>query len=182
MSSNSTPPDAKNSTPPDDNRPQERKQPPQRWRDAIEEQIRAAQERGDFDNLPGAGKPQRIDDNPYAGDRALAFHLLQQNDLLPQELDLGREVDADLARAEALLAELRRERQWLLNRPAFSRERARATYARMREEYAARYAEALRQLRSKILSLNIIAPSTLHRPVIDVEAKMRAFYQEFPPV
>ena len=182
MSSDSTSSNAKDTTPSDENRPQERKQPAQRWRDVIEDQIRAAQERGDFDNLPGAGKPLRIDDNPYAGDRALAFHLLQQNDLLPQELDLGREVDADLARAEALLAELRRERQWLLNRPAFSRERARATYARLREEYAARYAEALRQLRSKILSLNIIAPSTLHRPVIDVEAKMRAFYQEFPPV
>jgi DnaJ family protein C protein 28 len=181
MSSNSTPPDAKDTTPSEQNRSQEQKRPPQRWRDVIEDQIRAAQERGDFDNLPGAGKPLRIDDNPYAGDRALAFHLLQQNDLLPQELDLGQQVDADLARAEALLAELRREREWLLNRPAFSRARAQATYARLREEYAARYAEALRQIRSKILSLNIIAPSTLHKPVIDVEGKMRAFYQEFPP-
>ena len=52
----------------------------------------------------------------------------------------------------------------------------------MREETATRYEAALRQLRSKILSLNIIAPSSLHRPVIDVEDKMRAFYQEFPPV
>jgi DnaJ family protein C protein 28 len=182
MSSNSTSPEAQNTTPANENRPQEQKRPPQRWRDVVEDQIRAAQERGDFDNLPGAGKPLRIDDNPHAGDRSLAFHLLQQNDLLPKELDIGREVDADQARADALLAELRRERQWLLNRPAYSRARAQATYARMREEYAARYAEALRQLRSKILSLNIIAPSTLHRPVIDVEAKMRAFYQEFPPV
>jgi hypothetical protein len=52
----------------------------------------------------------------------------------------------------------------------------------MHEEVAARYEEALRQIRSKTLSLNIIAPSTLHRSVIDVEAKMRAFQQEFPPV
>ncbi len=182
MNSNSTPPDAKDPKPSQEGHPQERKRPAQRWPNAIEEQIRAAQERGDFDNLPGAGKPLKLDENPYAGDRAMAFHLLQQNDLLPQELDLGREVDADQARADALLAELRREREWLMNRPAFSRARAQATYARMREDYAARYAEALRQLRSKILSLNIIAPSSLHRPVIDVEAKMRAFYQEFPPV
>ncbi len=181
MSSNTTPPDAKGAPTPDENRPQGRKLPSQRWADVIEEQIRAAQERGDFDNLPGAGKPLQLDENPYAGDRALAFHLLQQNGLLPPELELGREVDADLARAEKLLAELRRERDWLLNRPFFARARAQATYARLRAEYAARYEEALRQIRSKILSLNIIAPSTLHRPIIDVEAKMRAFQQEFPP-
>jgi DnaJ family protein C protein 28 len=181
-SSNSTPPDAKGANPPEENRSQGRKPPGQRWADVIEERIREAQERGDFENLPGAGKPLNLDENPYAGDRAMAFHLLQQNGLLPQELDLGREVDADLARAEKLLAELRRERDWLLQRPSFSRARAQATYARMREDYARRYEEALRQVRSKILSLNIIAPSTLHRSVIDVEAKMRAFHQEFPPV
>lgn len=181
MSSNHTPPDAKGAQPADDKSAQ-RQKPPQRWRDVIEEQIRAAQERGDFDNLPGAGKPLQIDENPYAGDRALAFHLLQQNGLLPQELDIGHEVDVDQARADALLAELRRERDWLMSRPAFSRERAQITYRRLRDDYAKRYEEALRQIRSKMLSLNIIAPSTLHRPVIDVEAKMRAFQQEFPPV
>jgi DnaJ family protein C protein 28 len=181
MSSNSTPSNAKNGNPSDEQHAQ-RPKLPQRWRDVIEEQIHAAQERGDFDNLPGEGKPLQLDENPYAGDRALAFHLLQQNGVLPQELDLGREVDVDEARAEALLGELRRERDWLLKRPAFSRARAQATYARLREEYAKRYEDALRQLRSKILSLNIIAPSTLHRPIIDVEAKMRAFHQEFPPV
>jgi DnaJ homolog subfamily C member 28 len=180
--SNTAPPDARGAHTPDENNSPGRKPPGKRWADVIEEQIRAAQERGDFDNLPGAGKPLKLDENPYAGDRALAFHLLQQNGLLPQELDLGREVDADLARAEKLLAELRRERDWLLNRPAFSRARAQATYARMRQDVAARYEEALRQIRSKILSLNIIAPSTLHRPIIDVEASMRAFQQEFPPV
>ena len=178
MSNQNQPPDAKGEPAAKENR----QRATQRWKDVIEDQIRAAQERGDFDNLPGAGKPLKLNDNPYAGDRALAFHMLEQNGLLPQELDLGREVDADLARAEKVLAELRRERQWLLNQPAFSRARAQTTYARMRAEAATRYEAALRQLRSKILSLNIIAPSSLHKPVIDVEDKMRAFYQEFPPV
>ncbi|HEU5367773.1 MAG TPA: DUF1992 domain-containing protein [Ktedonobacterales bacterium] len=182
MKSNNTPPDSRGPQPPDGNQAQRQEPSGKRWRDLIEEQIREAQERGDFDNLPGASKPLKLDENPYAGDRALAFHLLQQNGLLPPELEIGREVDADLARAEKLLAELRRERDWLLRQPASSRARAQATYARLREEYAARYEQALRQLRSKILSLNIIAPSTMHRPVIDVEARMRAFRQEFPPV
>ena len=33
--------------------------------DFVEEQIRLAQERGDFDNLPGAGKPIENLDRPY---------------------------------------------------------------------------------------------------------------------
>ena len=167
---------------PDEQRPQRRQAPLQKWADLIDDQIRAAQEQGDFDNLPGAGKPLKLDDNPYAGDRALAFHLLQQNDLLPRELDMGHELDADLARAQKLLAELRRERDWLLKQQGASRDRARATYARRREEYAARYEQALREIRSKILTLNIIAPSTMHRPLLDIAAEMRAFQQEFPPL
>ncbi|HEY7357157.1 MAG TPA: DUF1992 domain-containing protein [Ktedonobacterales bacterium] len=182
MTSKSIPPDGRGAQPADENQAQARKPPGKRWRDVIEEQIREAQERGDFDNLPGAGQPLKLDENPYAGDRALAFHLLQQNGVLPPELEVAREVDADLARAEKLLAALRRERDWLLRQPASSRARAQATYARLREAYAARYEQALRQLRSKMLSLNIIAPSTMHRPVIDVETKMRDFWQEFPPV
>ncbi len=178
--SHTTPPDATGTNSSEEKPSSGLRLPGQRWADVIEEQIRAAQERGDFDNLPGAGKPLNLDENPHAGDRALAFHLLKQNNLLPRELELGQEVESDLARAEHLLAGLRRERDWLLSRPAFSR--AQATYARRREEVAARYEEALRQIRSKILSLNIIAPSTLHRPVIDVEATMRAFQQEFPPI
>lgn len=36
-----------------------RKPPSERWESWIDRQIREAQERGDFDDLPGAGKPLR---------------------------------------------------------------------------------------------------------------------------
>ncbi|HEY3747609.1 MAG TPA: DUF1992 domain-containing protein [Pseudonocardiaceae bacterium] len=36
-----------------------------RWESAIDKQIREAQERGEFDNLPGAGKPLKGLDEPY---------------------------------------------------------------------------------------------------------------------
>ncbi|SRR5579883_447590 len=175
------PADAGKSSASDEQTIQRRKPPLQKWADLVDDQIRAAQEQGDFDNLPGAGKPLKLDDNPYAGDRALAFHLLQQNNMLPRELDIGHELDAEIARAEKLLAELRRQRDWLLKQQGTSRERARAAYARLRDEYATRYEQALRDIRSKILTLNIIAPSTMHRPLIDIDEKLRAFQQEFPP-
>lgn len=157
-----------------------KRRPGQSWRDVVEERIRAAQEEGAFENLPGAGKPLNLVENPYAGDRALAFHLLQNNNVLPRELDLGREVDADLARAEKLLAELRRERDWIARQPSFSRPRLLRAYQARRAKIAEEYEQALREIRSKTLSLNIIAPTLLHRPVVDVEERRRAFELEFP--
>jgi DnaJ family protein C protein 28 len=160
---------------------QPRRRPGQSWSDVVEERIRAAQEQGGFANLPGEGKPLNLDDNPSAGERALAFHLLQNNNVLPRELDLGREVDADLARAEKLLDELRRERDWLARQPSFSRPRLLRAYRVKRSEVAERYEQALREIRSKTLTLNIIAPSLLHRQVVDVEERLRVFEREFPP-
>ena len=179
------------STPEEQRTPRQRR-PGQQWANLVEERIREAMERGDFDHLQGEGKPLDLDENPYAGDRALAFHLLKSQHFLPQELELGREIDADLKRAEGTLAEFRRKRaalkQWQrtsLSRDPLARWRlsstseAQQTYQRLREEYARRYEQALREVRSKILTLNIIAPSALHRIPLPVEEAMQAFYKEF---
>lgn len=49
------------------------------YRSIVEQQIQDAQERGDFDDLPGKGRPLTIEENPYAGDRELAYKLLKDN-------------------------------------------------------------------------------------------------------
>src|SRR5579885_2661730 len=103
-------------SPPEEQRAPRQRRPGQQWANLVEERIREAMERGDFDHLQGEGKPLDLDENPYAGDRALAFHLLKSQHVLPPELELGREIDEDLKRAEGLLAEFRRKRaalkQW----------------------------------------------------------------------
>lgn len=50
-----------------------------RWRDVVEEKLAQARERGDFDNLPGEGQPLKVDVNALAGDKALAYSLLNGN-------------------------------------------------------------------------------------------------------
>jgi hypothetical protein len=82
----------------------------------IDRQIREAQERGEFDNLPGAGKPLSLDDDPDWWIKAkIARENLQP--LLPAPLALRREVE-DLPRslANARTEDEVRERVGDLNR------------------------------------------------------------------
>jgi DnaJ family protein C protein 28 len=139
-----------------------------------------AQARGDFDNLPGKGQPLRLDDDFYAGDKALAYRLLKNNDVAPPEIERGREIDAELARAQDLLETLRRRRAALVGGRTTAPAAERRMYNLVRDKAEAQYRELLRAINSKVLSLNILAPAPLHRPLVQVEARMRAFAEDFP--
>lgn len=67
--------------------------------DLVEEQIRKAQERGDFNNLAGAGKPLNLEENPFEPpELRMAFKILKDNDFAPFWIELGKEIDADMER------------------------------------------------------------------------------------
>jgi DnaJ homolog subfamily C member 28 len=155
---------------------------PHRWVDIVEQQIAQARERGDFDNLRGQGMPLRLDGNPLAGEKALAYSLLKNNNMLPPEIERSREIVEDLDQAEALLVRLRRQRDRLRLRSKYLFASDRRSYNVLLEGTLARYREALEAINSKILSLNIIAPPALHQRMIDVEARLRAFHEEFLPL
>jgi len=68
-----------------------------------EERIREAIERGEFDNLPGSGKPLKLEDDRHiADDLRLAYKILKNANCLPPELELKKEIIA----AEELLGSL----------------------------------------------------------------------------
>jgi hypothetical protein len=62
--------------------------------DAIAEQrIREALAQGEFDNLPGAGKPLRLDDDSLIPeDQRLAYRILKNAGYVPEELENRREI------------------------------------------------------------------------------------------
>src|SRR5689334_17679220 len=72
--------------------------------DYVEEVIVRAQERGEFDNLPGMGKPLRLVDESAAGDNAMAYHLLKSNGYAPAEIELAKEIRMERERIEAKIA------------------------------------------------------------------------------
>lgn len=74
------------------------------WGDLIEDRIREAMERGDFDDLPGKGKPLKLDDAPPGGSGAwAAHHLLKANGYTLPWIEERAEIDAGVAAARAAL-------------------------------------------------------------------------------
>lgn len=61
----------------------------------IEEKIKEAQERGEFDNLPGSGKPLDLEDESrIPEDLRLSHKVLKNANCLPPELELRNEIRA----------------------------------------------------------------------------------------
>lgn len=59
----------------------------------VEERIRKAQRKGDFENLPGTGKPLKLqDDSHIAEDLRLAHKILKNADCLPPEIEIKKEI------------------------------------------------------------------------------------------
>ena len=72
---------------------------------SIEEHIRKAAENGDFDDLPGKGKPLNLSENPLEDpDWRLAHHILQSNGFSLPWIENRRNIETDMAAARAGLA------------------------------------------------------------------------------
>ena len=70
----------------------------------IEDRIRMAQKKGEFDNLEGSGKPLNIDDDSHiVEDLRLAHKILKNANCLPPEIELKKEI----RRTEDLLSGMR---------------------------------------------------------------------------
>ena len=58
-----------------------------------EQRILEAQRNGDFDNLPGKGKPLRLEDLSWVPeDLRIAYHLLKNAHVLPPEAELLKDI------------------------------------------------------------------------------------------
>jgi hypothetical protein len=116
----------------------------------IERVIREAHELGDFDDLPLHGKPIPLEENPYAGDMALAFTMLKNAAVAPPWI----EADKDVRR-------LLDDRDRLLERAVRTTSLGRTTYRRELERIVAAHNAAVERV-------NAAAPTTRQhrRPMV----------------
>lgn len=150
--------------------------------DYIDEQIHEAQARGEFDNLPGTGKPLNLDENPFTGDKALAYSLLKQNGYAPPEVELAKEIRNRFEKAQEKLEKLRQQRKSLCARriPPFTSEKR--AFQNAVEKTTAQYDQLLRELNRKILNLNLITPSPMHMPMFAIEKLVQEFRDSCPAI
>jgi DnaJ family protein C protein 28 len=74
------------------------------WESWIDQQIREAQERGEFDDLPGKGKPLDLASNPYAHERELEFKVLKDAGYAPEWIELDKAIRGRLVQARKTLS------------------------------------------------------------------------------
>ena len=172
--------------PPDENRADSqttenvRRRRGRRYRDYVEELIQEAQERGEFSNLPGEGKPLQFEDETYAGDKAMGYHLLKSTGFAPAEIELANEIRKEQARIETKLKRVVLQGKALHSRrvPPFASEKR--AFNTLVEKAVSEYDSTLRELNRKILTLNLTAPAAMHQPLLEVETMVQQFRLSCP--
>lgn len=128
--------------------------------DLMDEIIRAAMERGDFDNLPGESKPLNLEDDAHTpAHLRLAHKVLRDNGLAPEWLAESKGIDHD---RDKLLAQLGR-----------ARARLRSAEADQRTALRAGLAAQAAALNKRILTYNLKAPPGMpHKPLFDLDREL----------
>ncbi|MGB9723283.1 MAG: DnaJ family domain-containing protein [Chloroflexia bacterium] len=133
------------------------------WHLLAERRILAAMERGEFDNLPGHGRPLQWRENPLVPpDWRLAFDLLERAGLAPDWIMRQAEIRTDLL---ALQERYAQERRWMEERRAalatMPPEERRQEQRRLRQAQARSWQqirEFIERLNRKIADFNLLVP------------------------
>ena len=130
----------------------EEKKPRRNWESAVEKQIREAMERGDFDHLPGAGKPLDLNENPYTPtDWQLAFKVLKDAGVAPEWIEQGKEIRNEQGVLATLLEQ---QGRWQQERRAKIKSLSLDKMIAERERIADAFEKTCRVYRERATTLN----------------------------
>jgi DnaJ family protein C protein 28 len=155
----------------------EKRQDRKDWESWIDQQIREAQERGEFDDLPGKGKPLDLTPNPYAQDREMAFKVLKDAGYAPDWIEQDKAIRG---RLEQMRATLTRQWQWRETRLGELVDRSGswsvAEQERVRQSWqkaVVAFEEEIVAINAEITDLNLKVPaSRFQRPKIDAAREL----------
>ncbi len=145
----------------------------------VEKIIKAAMERGEFDNLPGKGKPLDLNENPFEDPAmALVNHVLKNAGFAPAWIEDRREVGERLEQARAAL-----RRSWTWQGTALVHGVSTVVVLDVWQRAEADFRAEVEQINRQVLNHNLKAPSPLvHlRPVDADEEVARAKRVDLTP-
>ena len=129
----------------------------------VNKQIEEAMERGEFTNLPGKGKPLKLDTNPYLTPQTrMVNRLLKENGFAPRWVELEKEIKEKKAQLERILINLKARRERLssiVQQYPHRREVISQTFEQERARAMAQYSEKLENLNRKIQRVNLLMPT-----------------------
>ncbi len=118
---------------------------------------------GEFDNLPGAGKPFRFNKNPYLEPgQEWAFGLLQRNGFAPEWIERNKTIRRNL---DAARRQLKSAWEYRANNPHDET---------LWQQAISRFTQRLEKLNLEIDAYNLMAPTLpTHRRRIKLEDELR---------
>jgi DnaJ family protein C protein 28 len=135
----------------------------------IEEHIRKAIKDGKFDDLPGKGKPLKLEDNTHEDPEwRLAYHVLREGGFSLPWIEMQHEIDTEI---EALRTSLRNAWAWRLK--ALGRGDAPLLVEQEWERAVKKFGEQMEKLNKRIFDFNLLAPSvTVQRLKLNLEREL----------
>ncbi len=135
------------------------------WQNLVEQRIQEAMERGDFDNLPGKGKPLRREPNPFVDPADdLAYSLLRGQGFTLQWIEERKLIQADI---EAARTRLHRAWHWYMRRVEVLNSRdpddpevieERRWVERRWQEYVDEFRATVEEINRRIDTYNLMVP------------------------
>jgi DnaJ family protein C protein 28 len=121
----------------------------------VEDHINSAMQEGKFENLPGKGKPLRLDENPFENPEwRMANHVLRSNGFTLPWIETRNEIEGELEKARKALA-----RAWIYRQSETSKNLP----THLREAEWQRAVDAFREqvtlLNKRVLKYNLEVPS-----------------------
>lgn len=133
-----------------------------RWQSKIDEAIQKFVRGGDSSDLPGAGKPLNLNEDPNVpDDMRMAYRIMAENEVVPEWIALGKSLEKKEADIRARLA--RAVKEYRTTRQVDYRERAwQATLGALKR--------LVKDYNDEVLTYNLkVPPSVRHRLFFDLD-------------
>lgn len=151
----------------------------------VNKQIEEAMARGEFADLPGEGKPLKLDTDPFLTPQArMTNRLLKENGFAPRWVEVEKEIKREKAQLERVLINLKARRERLLvivqqyprRHGVISR-----TFEQERARAMTQYSEKLENLNRKIQRVNLLMPTRNRQYALVNRAQVLARFQKACP-
>jgi DnaJ homolog subfamily C member 28 len=141
----------------------------------VDEHIQKAMAEGQFDNLPGKGKPLKLEDETHVDPEwRLAQHMLKSGGFTLPWIELRQQIEKELAEQRAAL-----RRSWEWRQEAVARDGISTLIENEWQQAVKMFRERITALNQRIRDYNLQAPSDrFHLLVVNTDKELEALASE----